>query len=178
MHNHCSQRTAALIMCCTGYNPKKEFIPPRIAAYREHGIGYRWGYTFEDFSPAFRSTPMAHFFAGLFVGRNAFGDVDTIIRQFEAYRQPEPEDHHARVACPAIIISGSEDNTHRTAFALQKRIGGCELKILYGAGHACQIEQPALFNRYMIEFLTAHGLFPAAPDPLARAGDECIRAAT
>jgi len=160
MHNHCSQRTAALIMCGTGYNPKKEFIPPRIEAYKERGIGYRRGYTFEDFSPAFRSTPMAHFFADLFADRNVFGDVDTIITQFQAYQQPEPEGHHAKVACPAIILTGSEDNTHRTAFALQKRIAGCELKILYGAGHACQIEQPALFNRYMIEFLAAHGLFP------------------
>ena len=160
MHNHCSQRTAALIMCGTGYNPKKEFIPPRIEAYKERGIGYRRGYTFEDFSPAFRSTPMAHFFADLFADRNVFGDVGTIITQFQAYQQPEPEGHHAKVACPAIILTGSEDNTHRTAFALQKRIAGCELKILYGAGHACQIEQPALFNRYMIEFLAAHGLFP------------------
>jgi len=32
-------------------------------------------------------------------------------------------------------------------FAFQKRIGGAELKIIYGAGHACQLEQPALFNR-------------------------------
>src|SRR6516164_675718 len=133
-----------------------------IDADKEYGIGYRWGYTFEDFSPAFRATPMAHFFADLFADRNVFGDVDTIITQFQAYQQPEPEGHHAKVACPAIIITGSEDNTHRTAFALQKRIAGCELKILYGAGHACQIEQPAPFNRYMIEFLTAHGLFPAA----------------
>jgi pimeloyl-ACP methyl ester carboxylesterase len=98
----------------------------------------------------------------LFAERNVFGDVDTIITQFEAYRQPEPDGHHAKVACPAIIITGSEDNTHRTAFALQKRIAGCELKTIYGAGHACQIEQPALFNRYMIEFLTAHGLFPGS----------------
>jgi pimeloyl-ACP methyl ester carboxylesterase len=63
MHNQRPQQTAALIMCGTGYNPNKEFIPPRIEAYKERGIGYRWGYTFEDFSPAFRSTPMAHFFA-------------------------------------------------------------------------------------------------------------------
>jgi pimeloyl-ACP methyl ester carboxylesterase len=135
------------------------------AAHRglsERGIGYRWGYTFEDFSPAFRATPMAHFFADLFAERNVFGDVDTIVTQFDAYRQPEPDGHHAKVACPAIIITGSEDNTHRTAFALQKRIAGCELKIIYGAGHACQIEQPALFNRYMTEFLTGRGLFPEA----------------
>ena len=165
MHNHRPQQTAALIMCGTGYNPKKEFIPPRIEAYKEHGIGYRWGYTFEDFSPAFRSTPMAHFFADLFADRNVFGDVDTIITQFEAYRLPEPEGHHAKVACPAIILTGSEDNTHRTAFALQKRIAGCEMKILYGAGHACQIEQPALFNRYMIELFDRPRPVPRSHTP-------------
>jgi len=43
---------------------------------------------------------------------------------------------------------------------LKERIPGCEMKILYGAGHACQIEQPWLFDRFMIEFLTKHGLFP------------------
>jgi pimeloyl-ACP methyl ester carboxylesterase len=160
MNNERKQQTDALIMCGTGYNPDKKFIPGRIASYKERGIGYRWGYTLEDFSPAFRSMPMAHFFADLFAERNAFGDVETIITQFEAYQQPEPPDHHAKVACPSIILTGSEDSTHSSSFALQKRIKDCEMKILYGAGHACQIEQPWLFNRYMIEFLTSHGLFP------------------
>jgi pimeloyl-ACP methyl ester carboxylesterase len=36
------------------------------------------------------------------------------------------------------------------------------MKILHGAGHACQIEQPGLFDRYMIEFLKSHGLFPSS----------------
>src|SRR5207247_11387858 len=129
-------------------------------ACRDRGLVYRGGYTFAGFCPAFRSPPLAPFFADLSADRNVFGDVATIITQFQAYQQPEPEGHHAKVACPAIILTGSEDNTHRTAFALQKRIAGCELKILYGAGHACQPAQPALFNRYMIEFLAAHGLFP------------------
>lgn len=40
-----------------------------------------WHITFEDFSPAFRSTPMAHFFVDLFADRNVFRDVDTIITQ-------------------------------------------------------------------------------------------------
>ena len=40
MHNHRSPQTAALIMCGTGYNPKKEFIPPRIEAYKEHGMRF------------------------------------------------------------------------------------------------------------------------------------------
>ena len=97
----------------------------------------------------------------MFVERNRFGDIASIIHQFEAHAAPNPEDHEAKVACPAIILTGSEDNTHKHAFPLQERIKNCELEVLPGAGHACQIEQPWLFNRLMIEFLKRHGLFPA-----------------
>ena len=41
----------------------------------------------------------------------------------------------------------------------------CELKTLPGTGYACQIEQPWLFGRFIIEFLTKHGLFPEATKP-------------
>ena len=162
MHYQQAKRTAALILSGTGYNPGREFTGRRIAAYREQGIGYRWGYTFEDLSPAFRATPLAQFFADLFAERNPHADVQTIIHQFEALAKAEPEDLHARIACPAIILTGSEDGSHPRAAALKARIPGCEMKILYGAGHACYIEQPWLFDHYMIEFLKQHRLFPAA----------------
>jgi pimeloyl-ACP methyl ester carboxylesterase len=162
MHHQKPQRTAALILSGTGYNPAKEFTARRIAAYTAQGIDYRWGYTFEDFSPAFRSTPLAHFFADLFAGRNPHADAQSIIYQFEALAKADAPDHHERIKCPTVILTGSEDASHPRAPALKERIPGCEMKILYGAGHACQIEQPWLFNRYMIEFLQKHGLHPAA----------------
>ena len=90
----------------------------------------------------FAQTPLATYFADMFAERNRFGDIDTIIQQFEAHAATEPEDHEAKIACPSIILTGSEDNTHKIAFALQERIQNCELKVLPGAGHACQIEQP------------------------------------
>jgi pimeloyl-ACP methyl ester carboxylesterase len=162
MHHQQPKRTAALILSGTGYNPGREFTKNRIARYQEMGIDYRWGYTFEDLSPAFRATPMAHFFADMFSERNPTCDVQSIVYQFEALAKPEPEDHHSRIACPTIILTGSEDGSHPRAAALKARIADCEMKILYGAGHACQIEQPWLFNRYMIAFLKSHGLFPSA----------------
>ena len=67
----------------------------------------------------------------------------------------------ALLAVTGDLASGSEDGTHQAAFGLKARIPNCEMKILYGAGHACQIEQPGPFNHNMIEFLNAHGLFPA-----------------
>ncbi len=90
---------------------------------------------------------------------------ETIVHQFKALQQPDPESHHERIACPTIILTGSEDGSHQRAFALQARIPNCELKTLPGAGHACQIEQPWLWDRFMIEFLAKHGLFPGASKP-------------
>jgi len=65
-----------------------------------------------------------------------------------------------------LILSGSEDANHQSAFALKARVPNCEMEILYGAGHACQIEQPALFNKLMLQFLMKHGLLPVGPKPL------------
>jgi pimeloyl-ACP methyl ester carboxylesterase len=158
MYHQRPDKTAALVLSGTGYNPTKEFAKRRIDAYTANGIDYRWAYTFEDLSPAFRATPVAHFFANLFAERNEFADVQTILCQFKALQKPDPDGHHERIACPTI--TGSEDGTHQSAFALKARIPNCELKVLPGAGHACQMEQPWLFDRFMIEFFAKHGLFP------------------
>jgi pimeloyl-ACP methyl ester carboxylesterase len=98
----------------------------------------------------------------MFAERNSQADLDTIIRQFYALKAAEPADHFSRIKCPSIILTGSEDGTHQAAFALKDLIPKCEMRILHGAGHACQIEQPWLFDRYMIEFLKSHGLFPTS----------------
>jgi pimeloyl-ACP methyl ester carboxylesterase len=159
MHYLDRGRVKAMILSGTGYNPGKAFTLKRIEAYRERGIDYRWDYTFEDFSPAFRGTPIARYFADMFAERNRFGDVETLIRQFEAYRDVvEAPDHHSCIRCPTIILTGSEDGTHPSSYALKARIPGCEMRILHGAGHACQIEQPGVFNGHMLDFLGRHGL--------------------
>jgi pimeloyl-ACP methyl ester carboxylesterase len=162
-------QTQALVLSGTGYSPDKEFAARHIQGYTEQGIDYRWPFTFADLSPAFRATPMAQFFAELFTERNAFADVDSIIYQFQALAKPDPENVHSGIGCPTIILTGSEDGAHPRSFALKERIPGCELKILPGAGHACQLEQPWLFDRFMLEFLAKHDLFPGSPVPLLAA---------
>jgi len=169
MHHVHPDRTKAIIVCGTGYSPEKEFAPRRIKGYTDWGIDYRWDYTFQDLSPAFRPTPLAHWFANVFAERNDFADVDTIIRQFKALQEKDADDHHEKIDCPMVILTGSEDNAHQRAFALKERVKGCELRVLAGAGHACQIEQPWLFDRFMIEFLQKNDLFPNGPKPLSPA---------
>jgi pimeloyl-ACP methyl ester carboxylesterase len=55
-----------------------------------------------------------------------------------------------------LILSGGEDAVHEHALALQVRVPSSELQVLPGAGHACNIEQPWLFDRLLIEFLRRH----------------------
>src|SRR5262245_58249695 len=109
-------KTNALILCGTGHNPGKEFVARRIKGYTDRGINYRWDYTFEDLSPAFRQTPLAMYFADMFTERNSQADLDTIIRQFYALKAPEPADHFSRITCPSIIFTGREDGTHTAGF--------------------------------------------------------------
>jgi len=66
MHNLQEGRTRAIVVCGSGYDPKKEFAPGRIKAYTEQGVDYRWDYTFQDFSPVFRPNPLSHYFASIF----------------------------------------------------------------------------------------------------------------
>ncbi len=94
MHLQRPQRARALVLSGTGFTPAKEFAARRIKAYTERGIDYRWGYTFEDLSPAFRATPMAHFFADMFTERNAHADLQSILHLFEALAEPDAEDQH------------------------------------------------------------------------------------
>jgi hypothetical protein len=41
---------------------------------------------------------------------------------------------------------------------VRDRIPRCELGIVPGAGHACQIEQPSVFNALVMGFLQKHRL--------------------
>ncbi len=162
MYHFDPDRTLAMVLTGTGYVPGREFAPRRITAFREQGIDYRRAYTLEDFSPDFGDTDYAAYFVNLFTERNAYADVDTIIRLFEAYLTPDADDHFASIDCPTLILTGSADTAHASAFALRKQIPDCDLQVLPGAGHACQMEQPWLFDRLMLAFLERHGLHPGA----------------
>src|SRR5260370_16640730 len=95
MHHPQPGRTLAIVLSGTGYNPEKEFAARRIKAYTERGIDYRWGYTFEDLSPAFRATPLAHFFADMFAERNPHADLQWTPHHFQPPPNPHPPVPHS-----------------------------------------------------------------------------------
>jgi pimeloyl-ACP methyl ester carboxylesterase len=162
MHHLRPKQSAALVLSGTGWHPPEQnapFVPARIEDYTREGLEFRWRYTFQDLSPAFGATPLAHYFAKIFMERNATADLDSILHQFRALGAPRAQNFYTGIQCPVLLLSGTEDGAHAGAFKLRDRIPGCEMHVMPGAGHACHMEQPWLFDERVVEFLKARGLF-------------------
>lgn len=146
------ERSAALVVTGGGYLEDRSVVEGRIKSYLDQGVDFRWQYVFEVFSPAFRPTTLAHYFAGLFTERNDTADVQTIVRLFRALAEPYPEGIYD-INGPLLIIAGTEDPQMSAALALHARVPDSELRVVPGAGHVCHLEQPGLFDRYLLAFL-------------------------
>lgn len=160
MANQRSDRTLAVVLSGAGYQGgPKEMAPRRIANYSEHGVGFRYQHTFDDFSPEFRQTELAHYFADIFTERNPSADAATIIEMFRALGEPDPDWLQSAVKAPTYVITGSLDNAHQRAFALRDLIPNAELTTMEGAGHACNMERPWEWDELCLRFLARQGLF-------------------
>jgi 3-oxoadipate enol-lactonase len=62
----------------------------------------------------------------------------------------------SEIRCPTLIVAGDADTTvaHASAEFLQRRIPHARLLVVSGSGHATPYDQPDLFNRLVLEFLS------------------------
>jgi len=61
----------------------------------------------------------------------------------------------ASVNCPVLVLNGEEDKltTKETAAGIHASIPGSTIRILAGAGHISNMEQPEAFNRALLEHI-------------------------
>lgn len=145
-------RTEAVIISGYGYGPDKPFAARRIAGYRADGLDYRREHLRAGFSAGFGATELGAYLETVAEDRASLIDVDSIIRLFEAHSVPDGDDLFA-LACPSLIIAGSEDYAFARVGALHERLVGSELAVIEGAGHACHLEQPWRWDGLAIDFL-------------------------
>jgi 3-oxoadipate enol-lactonase len=75
----------------------------------------------------------------------------------EALAAWQPGDALAGIRAPTLVLAGSEDpaTPPAQAEAISDLIPGAHLRVLPGAGHLANIEQPEAFGRLLLEHLTA-----------------------
>jgi 3-oxoadipate enol-lactonase len=74
----------------------------------------------------------------------------------EALADWDPGDELAAIRSPTLLLAGSEDpaTPPEQAEAIAQRIRGAQVSVLAGAGHLANLEQPAAFNRLLLDHLT------------------------
>jgi len=75
----------------------------------------------------------------------------------EALGDWDPGEELAAIRAPALVLAGSEDPATPPAQGetIASRIPGARLSVLEGAGHLANVEEPAEFNRLLLDHLTA-----------------------
>jgi pimeloyl-ACP methyl ester carboxylesterase len=61
---------------------------------------------------------------------------------------------------PTLVINGELDHSLPAGKRTASLVPGAVHKVLPGTGHACCLEDPAGFDRLVIEFLRSHKLMP------------------
>jgi pimeloyl-ACP methyl ester carboxylesterase len=95
-------------------------------------------------------------FAAQFAGHSALGSANTL-RGVQAKRPTIYQLESALTKCkvPLLIVSGDEDdNCLEPGIFIKRRCTSANLLVLPATGHAVNLEEPELFNRALLDFLT------------------------
>jgi len=145
-------RCLALILCDTGpgyRNPQardawNETAEKRAVAFETQGLAALGR------SPEVVATAASH--------RSAQGLASAargMLKQFDA----RVIDHLPDIRVPTLIIVGENDTPYIPGSQyMAAKIPGARLVMIPGAGHAANIDQPAAFNKAVLDFLAEHGL--------------------
>jgi pimeloyl-ACP methyl ester carboxylesterase len=107
------------------------------------------------YSAAFAREHPDHIAEDILVGSQNPQAVAAARRQWEAIQGWDAWDRLDRVACPTLVIHGTEDLMVdvENGRMLANEIPGAELALIEGAGHVYHSEQPELADRLVLDFL-------------------------
>lgn len=155
MYHRSAARVSALVLSGTGWDPSRPYVTRRIREYAEHGVEARRQHAFDVLSASFGASELGQFLVDTTCARNDYTDASSISRLFEIRSSPDPEEFIRTISVPTLVISGSEDAAHPAARPLVELLPNARLHTIEGAGHACYLERPQVFDAEVRSFLAA-----------------------
>jgi 3-oxoadipate enol-lactonase len=139
-------------------------IDDRIHGYTETGVEkYHIQHLKELVAPGFPETKLGNYLLNNFVERDPWLSGECIAQIFRARGGTDMTPRLAAMTVPTLVVNGEYDNSLKAGQRTASLIPGAAHRILPNAGHACNIEDPAGFDGFVIEFLRARALMPARP---------------
>lgn len=134
----------------------------RIRGYEDEGVrAYQLPHIVQCFAPGFADTKRGRYLADMFAERGPRLDGHAIGQVFRARGAVHLTPRLASLTMPTLVVNGEHDMSLADGRVTAAGIPGAWHRELRGAGHCCNIEDPAAFDAVMVDFLTQHGMMPA-----------------
>jgi 3-oxoadipate enol-lactonase len=154
-----AERARALVLVGGSSRPGGN-IQKRIDAFAEMGPGrYRPLYMPELFAPGFTETRTGRWVMDMFSDDAGKLDGRSIGRIFEARAAENMLPRLGEIDVPVLVVNGEHDNSLKRGRETAEHIPGAQHVVLPGTGHACCIEDPAVFDAAMIGFFKGKDLW-------------------
>src|SRR5262249_19735913 len=112
-------------------------------------------------APAFADSPLGRHLLQMWVEREPRLKGEAIAQVFMAGKPTDNTDRPTTMTVASPIINGKVYPSRPAGQPTASLVPRAMHKVLPGTGHACCLEDPAGFDRLVIEFLQFHNLMPA-----------------
>jgi pimeloyl-ACP methyl ester carboxylesterase len=144
---------AALVLSGASWRSDKSFALRRAADYEREGIGFRPSHIAQSVAHGFRTTAAYELLVEMYTRRSHTTDVGSIIGLFRLLHEPDRPELQAEIDAPVLVLAGEHDVAFEPAKDLVSRLPDGRFTPIADAGHLCQLEQPATYNRHIRDFL-------------------------
>jgi 3-oxoadipate enol-lactonase len=132
----------------------------RIDGYRANLADYHIKHLQELVAPAFAESPLGRHLLSMWVEREPRLTGEAIAQVFMAGNHTDTTERLPTMKVPTLVINGELDHSLPAGQRTASLVPGAVHKVLAGTGHACCIEDPAGFDRLVIDFLRERKLMP------------------
>lgn len=114
-------------------------------------------------APDFPKTAIGRYLVNLFIDRAKAQrwTAEGILQLRRARQGTDLTPRLSEVKVPTLVVNGEFDNALKYGARTAELTPGAVHRVLKGAGHCCNLDDPAAFDAVLIEFLKAKGLLPA-----------------
>jgi len=133
----------------------------RIEGYRGNLAAYHPKHIRELVRPEFADSRIGKHLLGMFLERGPRLKGEAIAQVFMAGNHTDMTGRLSTMKVPTLVINGEFDNSRPAGERTASQTPGAVHKVLSGTGHACCLEDPAGFDRLVIDFLKSRNLMPA-----------------
>ncbi|MEX2450466.1 MAG: alpha/beta fold hydrolase [Rhodospirillales bacterium] len=150
----------AAIVAVGGNSKPSDHAQKNIDGFLQKGIeGYHRDYIEELVAPGFQETRLGRYLLDMFLERGPGLNAEAIAQTFRASSLTiDCTPGLAGMAMPVLVINGEFDHALEGGKKSASLIPGAVHRVIPGAGHSCPLEDPATFDRCVLDFLRGHGL--------------------